>query len=180
MPFQEKAFLTSAAASHMPADAETVKLGLAAEMLRSGRPVQIRAWGNSMLPSIWPGDLLTIRSCQPSEIVVGDILCFARSGRFVIHRVAEIQCVHAARLWVTRGDCMARTDEPVTGEQILGKVVAIQRNGRVLSPAPRLSRLRYCLGRVLDISLFQSLAFRLLKNPGSLPGDESKLETLSA
>jgi len=75
---------------------------------------------------------------------------------------------------------MARADEPVTGEQILGKVAAIQRNRRVLSPAPQLSRLRYCLGRLLDISLFHSLAFRLLKNPGSLPGGESKLETLSA
>jgi signal peptidase I len=171
--------LTSAAASHLPADAETVKLRLAVDILRSGSSVQIRAWGNSMLPSIWPGDLLTIRSCQPSEIVVGDILCFVRSGRFVIHRIAEIQCVHAGRLWVTRGDCMVRTDEPVTDEQILGKVVTIQRNGRVLSPAPRLSRLGYCLGRLLDISIFQSLAFRFLKMPGSRPGGQSKLEMLS-
>ena len=35
------------------------KLDLAAEILRRCGTVQLKAWGTSMLPSVWPGDLLT-------------------------------------------------------------------------------------------------------------------------
>ena len=145
----------------MQANIETVKLGLAADLLRSGRAVRMRALGSSMLPSIWPGDLLIVANCQPSEVVVGDIVCFVRERRFVIHRVARIHESEEKRVWVTRGDGMYREDEPIQQEQLLGRVVAIERSGRRILPGRRFLLARYGWARILDVAVFRSLAFRL-------------------
>ena len=53
----------------MPEDREDLKLGLAAEMLRCHGTIYLKAWGTSMLPSVWPGDLLTIQGAAYDEVV---------------------------------------------------------------------------------------------------------------
>ena len=65
---------------------EDTKLGLAAELLRGGGTVHLKAWGTSMLPSVWPGDLLTIQSAADDEVVPGDIVLVLRDNRFFVHR----------------------------------------------------------------------------------------------
>src|SRR5208282_2077706 len=70
---------------------EICKLGLAAEMLRDCGKVQLRAWGTSMLPSVWPGDLLTIQSVAQDEVVPGDIVLVLRDHRFFVHRLVEMR-----------------------------------------------------------------------------------------
>ena len=157
---------------------EAAKLELAADVLRSGCRVRIRVSGTSMLPSIWPGDVLTVCGCEPSKIVVGNIVCFARSGRFVIHRINTISSANGKTLWLTRGDCMSRADEPFTEEQLLGKVVAIRRHARCLYPSPRLSLAGYCCGRLLDISALQRIALRLSAWLRTRGASELNLESL--
>src|SRR5437773_2244681 len=56
---------------------EAIKCDLASQVLRSTGELRLRALGLSMLPSLWPGDILSIQSCT-FEDVAGAILCCVR------------------------------------------------------------------------------------------------------
>jgi hypothetical protein len=119
---------------------EDHKLDLAVEVLRSSGAIRLQALGTSMLPAIWPGDVLRIESTSGEEIVPGDIVLVARNRRFFIHRLIEKRNSH----WITRGDSLPHNDEPVAQVQVLGKVSTIHRKSRAIPPnqrVPPLARL---------------------------------------
>ncbi|HXM63074.1 MAG TPA: S24/S26 family peptidase [Terriglobales bacterium] len=133
------------------------KLDLAAEVLRAGGSIRLQALGNSMLPSIWPGDVLCIEHKRGEEMVPGDVVLVARDGRFFIHRLIEKRDSG----WVTRGDSLAQNDSPVVESQVLGKVSLIQRKTGVLIPSS-LSRLSRALAWMLcRWDLFRNFALRM-------------------
>lgn len=134
------------------------KLDLAAEVLRAGGSIRLQALGASMLPSIWPGDVLCIERRSGDEIVPGDIVVVARDGRFFIHRLIE---KHESG-WVTRGDSLPQNDPPVEEVQVLGKVSVIQRKTGASVPASRTSRLNRGLAWMLcRWNLFRNVALRM-------------------
>ena len=133
------------------------KLDLAAQVLRGGGSIRLQALGNSMLPSIWPGDVLCIEHKRGEEMVPGDVVLVARDGRFFIHRLIEKRDSG----WVTRGDSLAQNDSPVVESQVLGKVSLIQRKTGVLIPSS-LSRLSRALAWMLcRWDLFRNFALRM-------------------
>ena len=96
-----------------------------------------------MLPSVWPGDFLTVRRQSFSEFQSGEIVLYEREagentltrpygpaspGGFVAHRVVG----RKGRQLITRGDSLRQNDAPVDEEQVLGRVVSISRNGRAI------------------------------------------------
>jgi len=113
------------------------ELGLAAEILGSGGKIRLRALGSSMLPSLWPGDVLTIegRSCHAP--VPGDIVLVLRNQRAFIHRVKEKRDIGGSTQWITRGDAVPQHDPPVAASELLGRVASIQRNHRTIVPRRR-------------------------------------------
>jgi hypothetical protein len=111
------------------------KLELAVEVLTSGHTLRLRALGTSMLPSIWPGDILCIEPKLGREIVAGDIVLVARQHRFFIHRLIE---KHDSR-WITRGDSLAQNDDPVASCDVLGRVCLIHKSTGVTVPKQRRS-----------------------------------------
>ena len=114
---------------------EDHRLNLAAEILESGGVIRLQAFGASMLPSIWPGEVLVIESKTGQEIVSGDIVLIARDGRFFVHRLIGRRCSY----WITRGDSMPRNDPPSAAPELLGRVSAIHRKRRVVIPQPGVS-----------------------------------------
>lgn len=132
-----------------PGNHEDPKLSLAAEMLRGGGTVRLKAWGSSMLPSVWPGDLLTIQSAAHDEVVPGDIVLVVRDNRFVIHRLVETRQVHDCPLWITRGDAMPQNDSPAAASVVLGRVVSITRSNRSFVPSRRTPLLQSMLAKML-------------------------------
>ncbi len=138
------------------------KLGLAAEMLRSGGTIRLKAWGASMLPSVWPGDLLTIRSTAHDEVVPGDIVLVMRDNRFVVHRLVERRRGRDRFSWITRGDAMPHNDPPVSGSELLGRVAGVRRANRSFVPSRRVSLLDSSLAWMLcRWDRFRNLALRI-------------------
>ena len=134
------------------------KLDLAAEVLRAGGRLRLQALGNSMLPSIWPGDVLCIEHKRGEEIVPGDIVLVARDGRFFIHRLIK---KYESR-WITRGDSLPQSDPPVEEIQVLGKVATIHRKGRAVCPNGRVSPLAAVFAALLcRWDLLRNLALRV-------------------
>jgi len=134
------------------------KLDLAAEVLRSGGTIRLQALGTSMLPSIWPGDVLSVENKSGEQAIPGDIVLVARDRRFFIHRLIE---KHNSR-WITRGDSLPQNDDPVAEAQVLGKVSAIHRRGHAVIPGRRLSLLRRALAEMLcHCDSFRNIALRI-------------------
>ncbi len=80
-----------------------------------------------MIPSILDGDMVLVGPAANSEILVGDVICYEISaGRLFLHRVIR----RDGERFVTKGDALDFTDL-VSPWQVLGKVVAIERHGRV-------------------------------------------------
>ena len=115
------------------------ELHLAGEVLASGGTVKLRAFGNSMLPSLWPGDVVTIEGACRGLAAPGDIVLVLQNQRPFIHRVARVLDCNGRRQWTTRGDAMPQSDPPVAEPELLGRVSAIERNRRVIVPSRHLS-----------------------------------------
>ena len=133
MPIQPEKFLASLTTLTITADSH--KLELAAEVLASGHSLRLRAFGTSMLPSIWPGYLLTIEPAPEQEIATGDIVLVVRQNRFLIHRLIDKQ----ESCWITRGDSLPQNDDPFAPCEVLGRVSLIHKNKKTIVPEPRRS-----------------------------------------
>jgi hypothetical protein len=139
-----------------------IKCRLAAEVLHSFGEVLLQAMGTSMLPSLWPGDHLVIQFAEFKGVLLGDVVLYARGGRFFIHRVLEKSGPAGRRFLIVRGDAMAEADPPVGEGELLGKVVTIYRAGNLIEPERNLSAIR----RVVAASIcrwdfLRGLALRL-------------------
>ena len=100
---------------------------LAGELLKKGGRLRIKARGGSMVPSLWDGDLVQVVPTEGQKILVGDVICYETSpGRFFLHRVIG----RDGERFVTKGDALAFS-EVISPWHVLGKVVAVERHGRV-------------------------------------------------
>jgi hypothetical protein len=97
----------------------------------------------------------------PSAVQVGDIILYKSEAKLIAHRVISIKKFSARNTQlpdrnglhentrfsmagtsvrntqyslILRGDASYSYDEPVYTDQILGKVIAIERNGRSINP----------------------------------------------
>jgi Peptidase S24-like len=131
-------------------------------VLRRHGSVFLKARGMSMLPAVWPGDLLTIQRVVYDEIASGDIVLVLRDDRFCIHRLVGWQLGRDCLLSVTRGDAMPQDDPPAAASEVLGRVASIRRGNRSFVPRRRVSMLHSTLAWMLcRWSRFRSLALRI-------------------
>jgi len=112
---------------------QTEKRRLAFDLLRSFGELRLAALGCSMVPVIFPGDVLTIRRLNSGEIQRGDVILYERDSRFFVHRVVGEHRGEPTG-WITRGDALHTHDAPVAEHELLGKVVEIERGKKRLLP----------------------------------------------
>jgi signal peptidase I len=118
--------------------AHALKCELAAQVLRSFGTLRLEVTGLSMLPSVWPGDILFIDRREMEQVAAGDIVLFARQGGLVAHRVLWKTAVGDSVCAVTRGDAQLLPDDPVSPAELLGSVHSILRAGEYVEPRTRL------------------------------------------
>jgi len=133
---------------------------MAVEVLHSSGCLQMQVTGASMLPTLWPGELLTIQAQSLDQVQPSEVVLFSREGRFFIHRVVrKLQIRPEARL-ITRGDALPSLDATVFPIEFLGKIVSVRRGDRDI-PVPPCSRWRRWIGLALTFSVrLRSLALR--------------------
>jgi signal peptidase I len=108
---------------------------LVLEALRQTGSVSIRAMGTSMLPGIWPGDVLRIERAAAARIAKGEVVLFERGERLFVHRVREIQTGSGSIVFTTRGDSLPHIDPPFEESALLGRVTQVTRAGRDVPPS---------------------------------------------
>jgi hypothetical protein len=125
------------------------KFSLAAEVVRSFGKIRLRVSGTSMLPALWPDDLLTIQSAPSDSIVPGDIALCLRDGRFFVHRVISKSTQAGRETLITRGDAQPGVDPCIFAESLLGRVVEVRRADRFIIPSRRWRQLHRLAGLAL-------------------------------
>ena len=139
---------------------ENPKLNLAVETLGCRGTVRVKAWGTSMLPSLWPGDLLTIESIAHDAIIPGDIVLVLRDQRFFIHRLVETRRHENCISFVTKGDAMPNNDPPAAAPELLGRVAGVRRGNRSFVPSRQVSPVQSAVAWTLfRVQRFRNLIF---------------------
>jgi hypothetical protein len=139
---------------------EQHKQSLAVEVLRKTGMLRLAARGYSMLPTLWPGDVLTVEAQSFDQVRAGDVVLFAREDRFFIHRILRKDASSSGDYLITRGDAMPEEDAPVVAGELLGKVVTTERRDDGVA-VPACSGLRRRVGLMLAHNIrLRSLALR--------------------
>ena len=124
---------------------------LCTELLQEGHSVKFRAPGDSMYPTICDGDEVTVTPIDAASIKKGDIILYRNKSGITAHRVMRIIERSEARSrsaledsqnrsssetlrFILRGDAAIVFDDPVSADQILGKVTHVERKGRRIDP----------------------------------------------
>ncbi len=114
-----------------------IELDLAAEILHSFGELRMVAFGSSMLPSVRPGDLLTVDRIEPASARPGHVVLCARHDHFVAHRVVREETHDGRRILITQGDALAFEDPlPVAETELLGRVSCVTRGKKSFPPEP--------------------------------------------
>jgi|SRR5437667_7520464 len=149
---------------HGAADARAAAgRSLAAEVVISFGEVCLRVTGTSMLPSVWPGDILTISRTDMATVRPGQIALFTCNGWLLAHRVVGKVGRRGEQFLITRGDSLSRVDPPVSSGELLGTITSIVRGGRRITPRFHLTFYQRALSFILrhsDRSTSMLLGFR--------------------
>lgn len=86
--------------------------------LARGTRIALKAWGRSMLPTIWPGSMVPVEPVEPSQIRVGDVLLIDRGRTVQLHRATSV----GGGKVVTQGDHCRYADPPIELREVLGRV----------------------------------------------------------
>src|SRR5215211_3624562 len=98
------------------------------ELLLGGYPIRFCANGQSMKPTIKDGEVIIIEPVEPANIKRGDIIFYRTKCGVIAHRVVDIKREAGEQAtFILRGDSAAASDSPVAANEILGRVVAVER-----------------------------------------------------
>ncbi len=108
---------------------------LSGEVLSLGLGVRFRAPGTSMHPTIRHGDVITVEPAAPAKLKKKDIILFRLQSGLIAHRIVNIEERNGSGLtFILRGDASTTCDCPVEAQQVLGKVVWLERGHRTIDP----------------------------------------------
>ena len=119
MPVLAQSSLIPDNVSTSPSDAAAERSALAADSLRASGRLRLQVRGESMLPTLWPGDVVEIANCALKDVQAGEIVLAFRDGRFFLHRFLGRT---EAGGFLLRGDSMPGADPEFPSEALLGRL----------------------------------------------------------
>jgi len=126
-------------------------------LLKEGYVIRSWAVGRSMSPCIKKGDLLVVKPISLEEAGIGEIVAYRKDESHSVlttHRVVARGKDQGQRYLLTQGDRNVYRDFPLSPQDVLGKVVGIERKGRVISLETPFYRLRGYLMARLSLGLW--------------------------
>jgi hypothetical protein len=125
---------------------EGVVLSLASEVLRTSGGLRFAAFGSSMVSTLFPGDILIVRREAAWNARCGDVVLSFRAGHFCAHRLVEKLAQDGRFSFVTRGDALTENDPPLAERELLGRVTAVVRGGKLIELGGRPAARELLLG----------------------------------
>jgi signal peptidase len=126
-----------------------------------------------MHPTICHGDVITVEPVAPAKLKRGDIILYLFKNGFIAHRIVNIKKkTGCGRTFILRGDGSTICDAPVRPEQVLGKVVFVERDHCRIDPYSlkvRLWSMLYLWLARLKRGVFQWLSMDFHPHPNPPP-----------
>ena len=141
----------------VPQQANLTDLLEISDLLLEHGKIRLRIASWSMYPTLRPGDLIQAEPADASQIPLGDLVLFHASGQLFCHRLVDRHQEGESSWVVTKGDQTTQPDEPIEATRVLGQVVHIERNGRLLTPDESSGFLSGDLGAALLSLMYYSL-----------------------
>jgi signal peptidase I len=89
--------------------------------------------GSSMYPLLKIGDICRFISVNPLKLKKGDIILFhSKAGQLIGHRYFYTKKLEGTLYYFLKGDTNLAFDQPITEEQIIGKLTFIQRRDKTI------------------------------------------------
>ncbi|MGD0417302.1 MAG: S24/S26 family peptidase [Terriglobales bacterium] len=135
----QRSLLLENTASAPRSNWSAVRSALVADVLRGNGRLRGRLLvrgeiqGESMLPTLWPGDVVEIESCSVEDVRPGEIVLALRDDRLVLHRLVA-PCTPNG--FLLRGDCVPGPDPVFPPEALLGRLVRRADQGRTIAARP--------------------------------------------
>jgi signal peptidase len=108
-------------------------LELSKDIFKTGKSIRFRAKGWSMRPFIRDGDFIVVSPVEYSLIKTGDVVFYLTAkNKALVHRVikkSKKDKDDRITMFI-KGDATFSTPEKTDTQNVLGKVVAVERNGR--------------------------------------------------
>jgi len=135
---------------------------LSSKILSQGGSFRFKAHGFSMYPIIRNEDVISVHPVEFSALHSGDVvLYYGDKKHLVAHRIVGKQLRNGRIFLRMRGDAAYSPDEWVRDEQVMGKVVSIQRGERFIHLNKNFQRLMsFCWIKLSPVShLFFKIAY---------------------
>ena len=117
-----------------------------------------------MRPLLRAGDVAVVQLAEPQTLQPGDVIVVQHSGEWITHRLVAVD----ERGFHTHGDNTRFADEAVSADQLVGRVIAVERTAEIID----LQQPRW---RVIDrrINRVQRFQLRALAAARTLSGTRS-------
>ena len=89
--------------------------------------LRLKITSRSMDPILRIGDHVLVQSTSPSLIRCGDLIVTRREDGYLTHRLLTVD----EQGWYTKGDRNLLADAPIDASEIVGLVIAIERQGKL-------------------------------------------------
>ena len=116
-------------------------IDLAKEVLGKGGLLRFKVHGSSMYPSVRNGATIIVRSVEPTDVRIGDIVFAYCNGRVLVHRMVDRFTRDGVPMFILRGDCSIASINMVPQQNVLGHVVNVAQKGSQIRPNQGLHRI---------------------------------------
>jgi hypothetical protein len=108
-------------------------LDLTKEIIERGELVRFTPVGGSMYPFIRSKEAIHIAPLNSITLRYADIILFCdREKRLQVHRIVKRRKARGRITFVAKGDSLRRSDGNIEEEAVIGRVVAIEKGGRLI------------------------------------------------
>ena len=104
-------------------------------LLGQGGRLRLRMVGSEMVPALQPGDLLEFEEARLMALARGDIVVVHSAGRCLLRRVRSRVLEQGGEVFTVAADGLEEPPLQVGFEEILARLVCLEREGEVLRPA---------------------------------------------
>jgi signal peptidase len=108
-------------------------LELSKDIFKKGKSIRFQAKGWSMRPFIRDGDFIVVSPIENSSIRTGDVVFYLTTeNKVMVHRVIKKYKKdkdNGITMFI-KGDATFSSPEKIDMQNVLGKVIAVERNGR--------------------------------------------------
>lgn len=102
------------------------------ELFRGTKRQWTRVISGSLSPTIQPDDRVLIEHVEPKQVRLGDVIVFRTHDRWTAHRVLGKRLYQGKLAFLEKGDLESSLGL-VSAGRVLGRVSAVERDGRVLN-----------------------------------------------